>query len=186
MKRNIHKIILPALFALVVFLFAACNSDPDDKSALITGLWIQEKITEDGVEMPLQDEEKHLSLLIESNGVYRTFGKDAAVKEHTGAWTVTDNTWLELTVDRWQLVNDPLSQAPANQWRKNHIVTRFTILSVTGEVLELRLKTYKADKKYSALFTENARPVITNSNLEEIDAEFKSLKTYIYTFKKSN
>jgi len=63
MKRNIHKIILPALFALVVFLFAACNSDPDDKSALITGLWIQEKITEDGVEMPLQDEEKTLKFI---------------------------------------------------------------------------------------------------------------------------
>lgn len=186
MKHNIQTIILPTLIMLIAIGFTACNKDSDDKSILITGFWIQEKITEDGVEMSLQDEEKNLSLLLESNGVYRTFGKDAAVKEHTGAWTVTNNTWLELTLDKWQLVNDPLSQTPANQWRKNHVLTRFTILSLTNDRMELRLKTYIGDKKYSALFTENIRPVITTTNLEEIQTEYRSLKTYVYTFKRSN
>jgi hypothetical protein len=173
---------------LLVFLplcfFTACQKDETSKTDLITGLWTQEGITEDGVEMTLPDDAKSLKLLIESNGVYRSYAKDATVKEHYGAWTVTDDTWLEITADMWRVNANPLEQTLANQWAKNHILTRFTILNLSGNRLEIRLKTYVGEKKYSALFVEGDRPLITTTNLDAINEEYKTLKTYIYTFRK--
>ncbi|MDR1682269.1 MAG: hypothetical protein LBS25_02620 [Candidatus Symbiothrix sp.] len=171
--------LLSLLFGIAVF--TSCEKEEPDKTALISGLWIQEILTEEGVEMPSQN----LSLLIESNGVYRTYAKDAAAKEHFGAWTITDNTWLEITTDIWRVASNPLSQTPDNQWAKNHILTRFTILSVSDKRLEIRLKTYAGEQKYSTLFVEGDRPLITESNEEAIQREYKTLKTYIYTFRKS-
>jgi hypothetical protein len=187
MKRKFLQLFLQLLFPalFVLLLVASCKKNEPDKTSLIAGLWIQEKVTEDGVEMPLSNEEKSLSLLIEQNGAYRSYAKDAAQKEHFGVWTITDDTWLELSADSWRVVNGALTLSPENQWTKNHIPTRFTLLELSGNRLEIRLKTFTGNKKYSALFVEGIRPLITEENIETIDSEFKSQKTYIYTFIKN-
>jgi hypothetical protein len=177
---------LIVLWLLPLFVFSACKED-DDKSNSIIGFWQQEKVTEEGVEINLPAEQKSLGLLFESNGVYRTYAKDITVnKEHFGAWSITDDQWLEMTVDTWRLSSDPVAQNPANQWVKNHIPVRFTILKLSGNELEIRIKTFIGEKKYAALFVEESRPLVTSENLEAIQQEYMTLKTYIYTFKKAN
>jgi hypothetical protein len=167
------------LFLLPVFFFIGCHEDESDKTGAIIGFWQQEKITEDGVEINLPAEQKSLGLLFESNGVYRTCAKDMPDnKEHFGAWTITDGQWLEMTVDTWRL--------NAGQWTKNHIPVRFSILKLSDNELEIRVKTYIGEKKYAALFVEIARPPVTSENLDAIQQEYMTLKTYIYTFKKAN
>jgi len=185
MRKNIKYVGIFSLLLLPVIFFQSCEKNDNTKIDLISGLWVQEKVTEDGQEMSLPPEQSSLSLLIESNGVYRSYAKDAVVqKDHYGAWSITDDTWLELTVDTWHYVADPVSLSPANQWIKNHLLTRFTILSLSNDQLEIRLKTYVGDKTYSALFIEQARPVITSDNFDGISQAYKTLKTYIYTFKR--
>jgi hypothetical protein len=182
MNRICLQICLP-VFLLLCF-FTACQEDETGKADVITGLWTQESITEDGVEMTLPEDAKSLKLLIEPNGVYRSYAKEATLKEHYGAWTVTDDNWLEITADLWRVNANPLEQTAANQWAKNHSLTRFTILNLSDNRLEIRLKTYAGEKKYSALFVEGDRPLITTTNLDAINGEYKTLKTYIYTFRK--
>jgi len=185
MRKNIYYIGMSSLLVLLFFLFSGCKKDDIDKTDLISGLWIQEKVTEDGRDLTLPEYQRSLSLLIESNGVYRSYAKDAIVaKEHYGAWSITDNTWLEMTVDQWHFNANPVSLPPANQWIRNHLLTRFTILSLTGDRLEIRIKTFVGEKKYSAMFVEQVRPVITNANYDEISEEYMAIKTYIFTFKK--
>jgi hypothetical protein len=175
------------IFLLPAFLFCACKEDDSDKTGLINGLWQQEKITEEDVEINLSADRKNICLLFESNGVYRTYAKDrSADKEHFGAWSITDNQWLEITADTWRLNSDPVAQNPSNQWVKNHIPVRFTILKLSDNELEIRMKTFIGEQKYAALFTEDTRPPITSENLETIQQEFMTQKTYIYTFKKVN
>ncbi|MDR2086533.1 MAG: hypothetical protein LBP72_05100 [Dysgonamonadaceae bacterium] len=181
MNKAFLQISVPVFFLL--FFFTSCEKDETDKTALITGLWIQEKITENGEEIALSNEEKSLSLLIEPNGVYRTYAKDAPEKEHFGGWTITDNTWLELSADTWRVNSSPLEDAN-NQWAKNHTQIRFTLLNLSDNSLEIRLKTYIGEKKYSPLFVEGERPLITTDNLDVISAEYKNMKTYTYTFRK--
>jgi len=48
----------------------------------------------------------------------------------------------------------------------------------------IRIKTYIGEKKYSAMFTENQRPSLTLQNIDGIKTEFKTYKTYIFTFRK--
>jgi hypothetical protein len=179
-----NRINYTCLAVFFACLLASCEKEDADKSALITGLWKQEKIIEDSVEMALPAYAENLSLLIESNGVYRTFAKDATVKEHVGVWSITDNQWLEMTADIWRVASSPLTQSASNQWVRNHVITRFTILNLTDNVLEIRLKTYAGEKMYSALFVEGERPLITSYNVEEINSEYKTLKTYYFTFRK--
>jgi hypothetical protein len=179
MKRNL----LLYGFAVVFSLFiTSYENDEPDKASLVTGLWIQEKITEDGVEIPFSSEESSLSLLVEPNGVYRTYAKNAAVREHYGAWTLTDNTWFEFSADMYRMINNPVMQSGDNQWAKNHSLIRFTLLELSDNRLEIRLKTAVGTKKYSALFAEGVRPLITADNFLAIDNEFKTQKTYIFTF----
>jgi hypothetical protein len=184
---NTKLLSLSLLVLISAFFFSACNDDDDNEQAVkLAGLWVQEKVTEDGTEINFPAEQKNIRLFFESNGVYRTYAKDMpANQEHFGAWTITDNTWLELTVDTWHVTSDPLSQKPENQWVKNHILTRFTILTLSDNVLEIRIKHFVGETKYAALFVENARPVVTSENMEEIQQDYKIIKTYIYTFKKA-
>ena len=184
MRKYLKYFEIYSLLILLLIFSQSCNKD-DDKVDLISGMWIQEKVTEDGVEMSLPVEQKSLSLLIESNGVYRTYAKDAIVaKDHFGAWSITDNTWFEITADTWHMNGNPLILPPANQWVRNHYLIRFTILSLSNDRLEIRLKTWVGEKQYSALFIEEVRPVITSENYDNIAQAYKTLKTYIYTFKK--
>ena len=185
MRKNIKYI---GIFSLLIFLVVfsqSCNKDDNEKIDMVTGLWVQEKVTEDDQVMSLTADQSSLSLLIESNGVYRTYAKDAlTAKEHYGAWSITDNTWIEFTVDTWHFNANPLTLTPANQWVRNHLLQRFTILSVTNDRLEIRITVFEGEKRYSALFIEQVRPVITADNLDEISQAYKTYKRYVYTFKK--
>ena len=191
MRENIKSYILLTTFLFSIFIFCSCSKDDENYSEKIVGLWIQEKVTEDEQEIDLSDAEKNLSLLFERNGVYRTYAKDAVTpKEHFGTWIVTDENWLNITADTWHLVKNPMSieiKNPsdlAKRWTTNHIHIRMTILSITGDQLQLRIKTYVGERKYSALFVEHERPDVTEATIEELTNEYKTLKTYIFTFKK--
>lgn len=188
MKR---KLGIHSLFCLVMLIFVLSSCSDDDKNEdKISGVWTLQKITQDGEDMTLSPLESHLTLLIESNGVYRTFTTDGITsKSHYGAWSITDNKWLELTIDAWHLQKNPLSikeDKIDNRWLYNHLLTRFTILSINDNQLEIRLKTFVGDKKYSALFVQQDRPSVNAQTLDGLINEFSTLKTYTFVFKKQN
>lgn len=183
MKQKIILRILPLLFCL--FSLSSCQKDEDKKEDLLPGLWIQQSITEDGVSMLLADDEKDLSLLIEANGVYRTYAKNGLKeKNHFGAWSVTNDEWLELLGDTWRLHTNAIALPAANQWAFNHVPNRFTILSVNANELQIRIKTSVGERRYFAFFVEKPRPVVTTQNVEQLVKDFQTFKTYIFTFKK--
>lgn len=185
MKKNRFKVISLIIMSLIPLFLASCQDDTI-KPNLFDGLWVQESISEDGQGVTLSEKEQHLELLIEQNGIYRTHTYDASgTADYYGAWTTTDNKWIEFSMDNWTFNNDPLSLAPGDQWAKNHVLTRFTILSITDNKMEIRIKTYVGYKKYSPWFVAHERPEITEENYSQIDAEYKELKTYIFTFVKT-
>lgn len=184
MKKNIYNCIPLIIFLLIPLFISSCKDDVA-KPDLFEGLWLQQSISEDGQEMTLSEKEQNLKLLIENNGVYRTHTNDATgPTEYYGAWTITDNKWIEFSINTWILKKNPLSLGANDQWSKNHVLTRFTILSIDNTSMKIRIKTYVGNKKYSPLFTEHERPVVTTENYDQIDSEYKELKTYIFTFKK--
>lgn len=170
---------------LIVLLFCTACDKENVKENYLYGLWKQEQITEDGVPITLSDKEKNLRLLIEQNGVYRSFTTDATDNpvEKYGTWIITDDEWLDFTLDTWLIKTKPDGDKPGT-WAMNHALARFTVLNLTSDRLEIRMKTYIAEKKYGAMFVEHERPEILSDNLEELEREFKQLKTYIFTFSK--
>lgn len=185
--KNVIRNISFFLILFISVLFSSC-SDDEKKSDLIPGLWLTESITEDGQTMTLTEKEQNLKMLIEQNGVYRTNATSGTDSEsHYGAWSTTDDKWLELTVDMWHPQKNPLDIKDVNnRWISNHLLTRFTILSVTNDKLVIRLKTFVGEKKYSSLFVAGIRPDIVESNVDDIINEFQNVKIYIFTFKKQN
>jgi len=183
MKKN-HTGIIWSL-SLLLILFSSCKDDNIEEKNLY-GLWKQVQITEDGTPITLTEKEKNLQLLIEQNGVYRSFTTDGinTPVEKYGTWIITDDKWLDLTLDTWQIQTKPDAEGKPGTWSMNHTINRFTVLSLTGDKLEIRMKTYVAEKKYAAMFVENERPEILPENVEDIEREFKQLKTYIFTFSK--
>ncbi len=183
MKKN-HTGIIWSL-SLLLILFGSCKDDNIEEKNLY-GLWKQVQITEDGTPMTLTEKEKNLQLLIEKNGVYRSFTTDGinTPVEKYGTWIITDDKWLDLTLDTWQIQTKPDAEGKPGTWGMNHTINRFTVLSLTGDKLEVRMKTYVAEKKYAAMFVENERPEILPENVDDIEREFKQLKTYIFTFSK--
>lgn len=167
---------------LVVLLTGSCEQEEID-TGLLTGLWVQTGITEDQQELVLSEKETNLRLLIEGNGVYRTHTTDGiSPVEYYGAWSVTDGQWIEFSIDEWLPENDPLSLSANDQWSKNHVLTRFTLLHLDKNTLQIRIKTYHGYRKYSPMFVEHARPLITEENYPQISNEFKEIKTYVFTF----
>ncbi len=65
------KLIL--LFSVLALTFTSCNSDDDNSSQdPFVGTWKYYKYFEDGVEIPLEDCEDLLTIVISSNGTYIT------------------------------------------------------------------------------------------------------------------
>ncbi|MDD3078806.1 MAG: hypothetical protein PHH37_06850 [Paludibacter sp.] len=183
--KKINNHISFILLFFTAFVFSSCNDEID--SDLFTGLWVQQSITEDGQEVSLSEKEKNLELLIESNGVYRTHTNNddgSGSTEYYGAWTVTDSKWIEFSVNTWTLESDAYTLSESDQWNENHVLTRFTILSVDADMMQIRIKTYVGNKKYSPLFVVHDRPLVTEDNYSQITNEYKELKTYIFTFVK--
>jgi hypothetical protein len=87
------------------------------------------------------------------------------------------------------------------QWSQYHEQSRFTILQLSNSVMEIRLKTFVGEKKYALLFAPapsdfiELKPapagksiyipkLVTDQNYWIIQNELKTLKTYIFKFKK--
>ncbi len=181
-KYNILK-----LWTIILFvpLFFSCKDDDSDIN-LFNGLWEQTQVTEDGQTVNLTDKEKSLKLFIEGNGVYRSFATNGTTPdEKYGTWIITEGKWIDFTLDTWHIKTEPTA-GKEGVWSKNHLLTRFTILSITESEMTIRIKTYIGEKKYSAMFVEGERPALTLDNIREIKDEFQTYKTYIFTFKKKS
>jgi len=160
------------LLMIFLTLSPGCKKDsgfPD----LISGFWAQESITEDGIPVELSDCELSTRLLIEQNGIYRLYSS-CDVKERAGTWIITNETMLDLSMDRWN---------GSNKYEPYPV--RFTILQMDDTVLEIRIKTFIGDRKKIVLFTPLAQDNLTGltpEQLLELDRQNKTLRTYIYRF----
>ena len=92
MQRNVQNLFIVIFILTAGLLSTSCSDDVVNYTDSIEGLWIQEKVTEDGIVMNLPLEEQSVKLLIESNGVYRTYTKDMPTnKSSNGTWIISDN-----------------------------------------------------------------------------------------------
>lgn len=223
------KIIL--ILFLPLLILTSCQEDGFQEGAVV-GLWKQVSVTEDGTEMALTPEQKACQLLIDANGIVRyyhqsfiRFNNGDGPTTFLGTWSLLDNKWLNLTTDKWHFVPTLTSDSSKvtlsyksdvngvsiidtissvkKQWTKYHIQSRFTILQLTGDVLEIRLKTFVGEKKYALLFAPNPDDfietgtnqsgdvtfsplLVTDENYWSIREEYQTLRTYVFTFKRED
>lgn len=221
--KVIIKLLAP-IFGLA--MFCSCQDEGFEESA-VAGLWKQVSVTEDGMEIDLTPEQQSCQLLIDPNGICRYYHQ--AFKTYAnnpttfyGTWSILDGQWINFNTDKWKFnpslssdsskvtltykkvngvsVIDTVASA-RKQWTKYHIQSRFTILRLTADEMEIRLKTFVGEKKYALLFapdpadfiefknmaagTVNYNPkLVTDDNYWIIRKEFQTLKTYVYTFKR--
>jgi len=224
------KLYILLILFLPMVILSSCQKDEFDESSVI-GLWKQVSVTEDGVAATLAPEQEACKILIEANGVCRYYNQ-AFVKYNNGdgptsfygTWSTLNGQWINFTTDKWQFIPSLTSDSSKvvltykkvnnlsvidtlasvkKQWNKFHIQSRFTILQLTDDVMEIRLKTFVGEKKYALLFapepsdfielktvssgTINYSPkLVTNDNYWTIRKEFQTLKTYVFTFKREN
>lgn len=184
-----HKISLKTLMAIpIILLLVGCNEKEDYQNQVI-GVWELQTVIEDDVELKLPDGPS-VMLLFEENGVYRsnqenTIANSGVYPCYFGAWSVTDNKWLEMGLNSWKLSLSPLSSSNLkDQWVAMFLPVRFTILEITDNEMVLRIRTFIGDAKYTAQFYEPVLPFITRDNYDSVSAEFKTLKTFVYKFRK--
>ncbi|HNW49708.1 MAG TPA: hypothetical protein PKH79_01415 [Prolixibacteraceae bacterium] len=226
--KTLYKLLV--LF-LPIFYLSSCQEDEFTESSA-TGLWQQVSVTEDGEQMALTPEQEACKILIEPNGVcryyhqaFKDYNNGDGPTSFYGTWSMLDGQWINFTTDKWQFVPTLTSDSSkvnlsykkdANnqtiidtltsvkkQWNKYHIQSRFTILQLTDEVMEIRLKTFVGEKKYAFIFAPdpadfielkqvssgsiNYSPkLVTDDNYWIIRKEFQTLKTYVFTFKREN
>lgn len=144
-----------------------------------------------------------------------------------GTWSMLDGQWVNFTTDKWQFIPTlssdsnkvnldlkKLVRAPGDtiividtlksvqkQWSKYHIQSRFTILKLSSNEMEIRLKTFEGEKKYAMIFAPNPEDfievknaasgkdqfipkLVTDQNYWTIRKEFQTLKTYVFKFQK--
>jgi hypothetical protein len=216
-------LLLTTCFSTVIF--TSCEKE-EINEGLAIGLWKQISVTEDGTEMELTPEQESCKILIEANGIcryyhqsFRDYGNGQGPTTFYGTWNILDNKWINLTTDKWQFVPsvssdsnkvlltyaggfiDTIANVKA-QWKKYHIQSRFTILQLTNDLLEIRLKTFEGEKKYALLFAPTGEDfietstdeseityspkLVTDDNYWIIREEFRTLKTYVFTFQREN
>jgi hypothetical protein len=218
------------ILILSLVLYSSCKKDSFGESAA-TGLWQQVSVTEDGLPMDLTPEQETCQLLIEANGAYRyyhqsfkNFNSGSGPTKFYGTWSMLDGQWINFTTDKWQFIptltsdsnkvvlsykKDAITKLTVidtlasvqKQWSLYHIQSRFTILQLSADELEIRLKTFEGEKKYAQLFAPapsdfielktvvagkaNYIPkLVTNDNYWTIRKEFQTLKTYVFKFRK--
>jgi len=213
------------LLCLPVFAFLSCEEDANYANNL-PGLWKQVSVTEDGTPMVLTSEQEACRLLIESNGIYRCYHESFSSYNNGngptsfyGTWSVLDDQWVNFTTDKWKLIASVSSDSAKiaytyktgttvidttstlkKQWSRYHIQSRFTILKLTDTEMEIRMKTFVAEKKYAMIFapdpsdfmelkvdqgTVNYSPgLVSDQNYWTIQKEFRTLKTYVFKFEK--
>ena len=169
------KTVFKLLILFVPFIFSACKQDTFDEN-LVSGLWKQVSVTEDGVEMTLKPEQTACELLIDANGAYRCYHKSFQSYNNGngptsfyGTWSMLEGTWLNFTTDKWELIaplrtdSDKVILTYKNglidtltsvqkQWSQYHIQSRFTIQQLSSTDMEIRLKTFVGERKYALLF----------------------------------
>lgn len=186
-KQFINSVLILLLLLPLSFAISGCKEETYNTD--IIGLWELQAVEENGVNTYVPEENK-IMLLFEKNGVYRS-NQEISLTENSiytyyfGAWSVTDNKWVEMGIDSWKLSLSPLSSSNIkDQWIPMHLPVRFTIQEITGEYMSLRIKSFIGDTKYSVMFAEPVLPLIDNDNYEEVSSEFKTLCTYVYKFKR--
>ncbi|HAM97094.1 MAG TPA: hypothetical protein DCQ26_00630 [Marinilabiliales bacterium] len=221
---NIYKIFLILFLPLVIL--SSCKKE-DTNEGMAVGLWKQVSVTEDGAKMALTPEQEACKILIEANGICRyyhqafmSYNNGQGPTTFYGTWSMLDGQWLNLTTDKWQFVPSLRSDSSKvvltytdgiidtiasvkKQWNQYHIQSRFTILQLTDDVLEIRLKTFVGEKKYALLFAPDPEDfieiktaasidgsyspkLVTDDNYWTIRKEYQTLKTYVFTFEREN
>lgn len=176
------------IMILLVALFTLSCKEELSKSSQIEGLWQLESEEVDGIALD-RSKDYQVKLLVEANGIYRNnnFKTVSDVRNTFGTWHLTDNTWIEFTADAWRMQDAALSSSNvSDQWLMIHAPFRFTILIVSEEVMELRMKCFEADVKYSSIFNIPVIPKVDNGNFVSIQNEYRTLKTYVFKFRKIN
>lgn len=229
MKRMM-KVNLLILLLVPIITLNSCVEEKFPESNL-TGLWKQVSVSEDGVDMVLTPEQLSCQLLIDANGVYRcyqttfsSYNKGNGPTTFYGTWSLLDDRWVNFTTDKWELIatlsgdsakvnltykknanNVTVIDTTASalkQWSKYHIQSRFTLLKLTEDELEIRLKTFVGEKKYALLFAPdpadfielnvaagkiNYSPkLVTDANYWTIQKELRAQKTYVFRFQKQS
>lgn len=220
---DIIKIFLILFFSSLFFI--SCEKD-DFEESLLTGVWKQVSISEDGQEMALEPGQQACKILIDANGVCRYYHQSfvrngQGPTDSYGTWSMTDGKWINFTTPKWRFV-PPLTtdsskvvlsykqdindatvidtlQSVKKQWSKYHIPSRFTILQITKDELQVRIKTFEGEKRYAMLFAprpadfiqwgtdgsgtpEYGPKLVTDDNYWIIRQEYRTLKTYVFTF----
>lgn len=225
MKTGYRFFIL--VFSLLAFF--SCEEDAYEESTVV-GLWKQVSVTEDGTPVSLTPEQENCKLLLEPNGTARYFHQSfinynngAGPTRFYGTWSMMDGKWINFTTDKWQFIptltsdsnkviltykkdanNQTIIDTLASvqkQWSQYHIQSRFTILQLSDNEMEIRLKTFEGEKKYAFLFSPNPSDfielktvatgksnyipkLVTDENYWTIRKEFQTLKTYVFKFRK--
>jgi hypothetical protein len=216
------------IFSLL--LYSSCKKESFEENSA-TGLWQQVSVTEDGIPMALTPEQETCKLLIEANGAYRyyhqsfkNYNNGAGPTKFYGTWSMLDGKWINFTTDKWQFIptltsdsnkvilsykKDAITKLTVidtltsvqKQWSLYHIQSRFTILQLSADEMEIRLKTFVGEKKYALLFAPSpsdffelktvaaGKPnyipkLVTDDNYWTIRKEFQTLKTYVFKFRK--
>ena len=213
------------LLLLSLFYLSSCETESFTEDVVV-GLWQQISVTEDGAELSLTPVQQSVKLLIEPNGIIRfyqqsfqSYNSGNGPVNFYGTWSITDNKWMNISTDKWQFVPALSSDSGRvnlnrkadntidtlvsvqKQWSKYHIQSRFTIIRLDKEEMEIRLKTFEGEKKYALLFAPNTADflelrnvtagrdiffpkLVTNDNYPIIRKEFQTLKTYVFRFRK--
>lgn len=217
------------ILLMPVIILSSCQEEGFEEGPVI-GLWKQVSVTKDGTEMVLAPEQEACQLLIEANGMLRyyhrsleRFNNGNGPTTFFGTWSMLDGTWINFTTDKWQFV-PVLSSDSAKvslsyktidnttvidtitsvkkQWNKYHIQSRFTILQLTDNTLQIRIKTFEGEKKYALLFAPEPEDfielgttsgkvsycpkLVTDDNYWTIRQEYRTLKTYVFTFERED
>lgn len=166
------------LLLISVLFWTSCSKE-EDYSNLLPGFWELDSEYVDG-ELADSESVKMPSIFIESNGIYRMFEPNLGI-EHSGTWILTDTDWLSMSIDK--VVGKNTSDG---SYRYNQVLVRFTLLSISDEFMEIRIKTFLEERKKLIMFSQLKEDPIPQTPDEEIalDNENKKLHTYIYRFKK--
>jgi hypothetical protein len=170
--NKISSVVLIFLFAML----SGCEKETENPYIdLLPGFWMQTSITVDGVNQDLTPCEQSTRLLVEQNGIYRLFSSCDAVQRE-GTWLISNDDMLDLSMDRRN--GDSYYSFPV----------RFTILDLTSNTLEIRIKTYVGERKKTVLFTPLPPDDTSEMTAEQrlaLDQENKTIQTYIYRFTKN-
>jgi hypothetical protein len=98
--------------------------------------------------------------------------------DRSGTWLITNDTILDLSMDRWN-GNNSYEPYPI----------RFTMLSLTDQELEIRIKTFIGERKRMVMFTpqpQDSPELLTDEEILALDRYNKTLKTWVYRFTKQD